>query len=288
SRRGATDNAVSAQPRAPLATSPDMATGVVPPSAAAPKSAPFTGTGRSGEVLSENATRNVERVASLKLATRGDQLEAVADEVIAVTDRFGGYVLNSDVSSGESAGATFQLQIPAARFSATLAELSKIAHVRSRTQNSADVTVVHNAAERRLKVALKRVARISALITAPATADTEKPALRARLRRARRTVRANRTRLAELRTRESFVPLALTIEADDSLAAVGEGTLERAAGIAVDALTYIAAVLLVSLAIAAPIAIIGLLAWSVAHTAIRRRRQAAIDRLAMPAEGTRQ
>ena len=80
----------------------------------------------------------------------------MADGAIRVTDRHGGFVLSSSVSSGEGAeaGATLDLRIPSARLQPALADLSELAHVRSRTQEARDITAAFTSPRRRLSDAL--------------------------------------------------------------------------------------------------------------------------------------
>src|SRR5206468_388507 len=58
--------------------------------------------------------RKVERAAALVLSAPPDQVETVADDVIGVADRAGGFVMSSSVSAGDHAatGATLDLRIP--------------------------------------------------------------------------------------------------------------------------------------------------------------------------------
>jgi len=105
--------------------------------------------------------RQVERSASLALAAPPAELEEVAagvEEVAAgvarVTDEAGGVVARSSVTADPDAGtATFDLRIPSARLSQTLAALSELAAVRSRTQASVDITRTVNSAAERLEEA---------------------------------------------------------------------------------------------------------------------------------------
>ncbi|HEV3229837.1 MAG TPA: DUF4349 domain-containing protein, partial [Solirubrobacteraceae bacterium] len=139
SRAGAPTRATPAASPGSTATTP------APPSAASSPSAPSSPT-----------ARRVQRAASLTLATPTDSVANVADQVIGVTDRSGGIVRSSQVSSGDSsaAQATFDLSIPTSRLDAALAELSHLAHVRSRQQTSLDITDPYDAARASLNQAL--------------------------------------------------------------------------------------------------------------------------------------
>ena len=133
--------------------------------------------------------RKVERGASLTLSTPRDEIEDVADGAVRVTDRHGGFVLSSSVSSGEGteAGATLDLRIPSARLQPALADLSELAHVRARTQDARDITAAFTSPRRRLSDAL---AERRGLLRQLARADTpnETAAVRARLRAVNRRI----------------------------------------------------------------------------------------------------
>src|SRR5947208_695574 len=68
-----------------------------------------------------------EHAAQLTLVTPAKHLTGTADEVVAVTDRMGGYVQSSNVAARTGAGeASFDLRIPASRLNETLAALSRL------------------------------------------------------------------------------------------------------------------------------------------------------------------
>ena len=68
-------------------------------------------------------------------------MQRVADQVTAVTNRHGGFVLSSSVSTGEdSSGGDFELRIPANEVRPALRDLAALADVRSQSQTGRDVT----------------------------------------------------------------------------------------------------------------------------------------------------
>ena len=114
--------------------------------------------------------RKVERSAQLSLAPERREVDDVADGVIRTTDRLGGFVVSSSVSSGgDGTGATFDLRVPSARLQQAVADLSELAHVRSRTQNALDITARFASPRRRLADA---TAERRGLLRQLATADT--------------------------------------------------------------------------------------------------------------------
>ena len=224
--------------------------------------------------------RKVERGASLTLSTPRDQIEDVADGAIRVTDRHGGFVLTSSVSSGEGteAGATLDLRIPSARLQPALADLSELAHVRARTQEARDITAAFTSPRRRLSDAL---AERRGLLRQLARADTpnETAAVRARLRAVNRRIDRSQAELRRLRDRVSFAAVSVAIEpggGGDS----GDGggwSLGDAAGDALGVLRALLGGALVALAVLVPAGLLGGAGWLAYRAWVRHRRERALE-----------
>ncbi|MGH2906284.1 MAG: DUF4349 domain-containing protein [Solirubrobacterales bacterium] len=223
--------------------------------------------------------RKVTRSAELTLATSSAKVEDVSDDVIRITDQFGGYVGNSTVTGGDggNANATFDLQLPATKFQAALAQLSKLAHVRARTQNTQDITGEYRGARRQLDSATARVERIKNKLAKAEPGSTEAAALKRQLVLAEAGVHAYRAEFKRQAARVNYVGLAVEVVADNSAAADDRGTLARAVDTAGSALTAIAAVLIVALAIGLPVALIGLAVWAIVKRTRRANRDGAVD-----------
>src|SRR5439155_6349130 len=110
------------------------------PSQTSPGSRSVPSPGRDAGTAPDVRNRKVERAASLTLAPPSDKIEDVADDVIRVTDRYQGFVLRSTIAGGDAGGAggTLDLRIPSDRVQPAIRDLSALAHVRSRTQNTED------------------------------------------------------------------------------------------------------------------------------------------------------
>jgi type IV secretory pathway VirB2 component (pilin) len=194
----------------------------------------------------------------LTLAADGGKIETISDRVNAMTDRFGGYVATSRVSAGEGnkGRASFVLMLPAAQYNDGLAALSKLAHVRSRSQSSEDITADFKATERALKANQDRVAALEAKLAAAET-PAARVAIRHNLERARFAMRQSARRARVNRQRVNYVPLELTIVADKTADTAGDGTITKAIDRAGKILTGAVAVLIVALAVLLPLALIG-------------------------------
>lgn len=222
-------------------------------------------------------TRRVERSASLTLAAGAGKVDEVSDGVIRVTDQVGGTVLSSNVSSDQgSAGASFELSVPSERLRQTLAELSKLADVRSRNQATQDITGAFISPRERLTDAL---AERGVLLRQLARADTpnETASIRARLRGASSQIASARAELRTLRARTSYSRIAVTIQTGAGAGGgVGWG-IDDALRDALRVLAVTVGVLLVALAALLPVAAVVTALGIGARSARRRRREAALD-----------
>jgi hypothetical protein len=217
-----------------------------------------------------------ERSASLTLAARPRDIESVADDIVRVTDAAGGFVASSNVS-GE--GGDFALRVPAARLQKTIADLSRLAHVRGRSQSTRDITAEGVSARGRLREYQKeREGLLRAL--ARATTLNETASIKARLRIVNRSIASARTSLARVTNRARYANVSVTLVADRSAGvAGGDGTWTPGDALhdAGRVLEVAAGVMLIALAVALPIGVIVALGALAARATTRRRRSRALD-----------
>jgi len=226
----------------------------------------------------EVRNRKVERSASLTLAPASAKVEDVADEVIRVTDRYRGFVLRSTVVGADAGGAggRLDLRIPSDRVQPAIRDLSALAHVRSRTQSTEDVTGRFVSRRARLNEA---IAERRALLRQLAAADTrnEVTSIRVRLRLINRRIAARRASLRALQDRIDYAAIAVEIVPDDNRTDSDGSTLGDALDSARDILATSLAIALVALAVLVPGSIIALVAWTAARRLVRRRRERTLD-----------
>lgn len=183
-------------------------------SAAAPSSGSGAQSAGAAPPLTRSSTgaRKVERNTVLALTAPADELAQAADGVVATTDRFGGIVETSSVSTddGDGGSASFELRIPAARLQSTLAALSKLAHVRSRSETSLDITAPTETVADRLADARARRASLLRRL-ARADTDNETASLRARLRDVRGQISSLTEQRERLAGRANFARVSVTL-----------------------------------------------------------------------------
>jgi hypothetical protein len=217
----------------------------------------------------------VERSASLTLAAARGQLESVGNQVVAVVDRHRGYVLRSSVTSGSGGGGSFDLRVPVGQLQGTLSDLSKLADVRSRSQNLTDVTRSYNATQDRL--ATQSALRQSLLKQlAAATSDSQARALRSRLRLVSAEIRSLGARFDNLRQRTSYASIGVSLVPKRSQPIVTQGGIGGDFHHALRSLVDSFGIALRVLGVAIPIGIVAGLAWFGWTALQRRRREAAL------------
>jgi hypothetical protein len=223
--------------------------------------------------------RKVERTTALALSTDRADVQNVADDVVATTQRFGGIVDSSQTSTSDSeASAVFVLRIPTARLDDAIAALSKLAHVSSLQQGSTDITSSFVSSEARLHDArAERRALLKALARATTTQAID--AIKARLRDNRSQIAQLKGELDALRRRANLARVDVTVAGNGHASSSGGGwTPADAARDALRVLEVAAGVILVGLAAGIPLALLLGAAGLAAHSTRRRRREAPASR----------
>jgi hypothetical protein len=215
---------------------------------------------------------------SITLSTRPADVEDVSDKVIRVADTLGGYIQRSSITARQSAELT--VKVPADQLQPALAQLSRIAHVSSRTQDTEDVT--DQAGQLNAAVRDARAYRDSLRNRlAKATTDKQAASLRARLARAEQRLRSHQRDVAQLARQTSYATIDVNIRADRHSAAAaapaGRWTPGDALHDAGRVLEVVAGVALIAAAVALPIAVLAAIAVALSRLLNRRRRERALE-----------
>ncbi len=171
--------------------------------------------------------RKIERSIGLELEMPVDQMARVAEQVTTVTNRHGGFVLSSSVSTGEdSAGGDFELRIPAARLRPALRDLAGLADVRTQSQSGRDVTREHVTARDRLQSARAERRSLLRRLELAAT-DEEAEAIRRRLDLVAGEINGLRAQLRGLRLRTDYAVVTVSPAAEGRRRGRRRGRLVR-------------------------------------------------------------
>ena len=224
--------------------------------------------------------RRVDREAQLTLAAPAEEVADVNDQVIDVVEGANGIVQRSRVAgTDESARATLEVEVPTATLDDTMAALSELANVKSRTEQSVDITRSYVTAKDRL-VGLRATRDNLAMRIREATTDLELAELQAQLAAVNRQIADAKNELAQVENRAQFATVTIVITSE------GAGTSDDddgwSFGDALDdagkVLEVGAGVALISAAVLLPLAIIAAIAYFVVSAANRRARERALDK----------
>jgi hypothetical protein len=222
--------------------------------------------------------RQIERSANLTLGTDPDQVQAVAGKVIDVLGRYRGIVLSSSVRDGGEgeAGATFEVLIPSGRLGAALTDLSAIADVRSRSENTLDITAPFVSSRERLRDARAEAEGLLRQLAAAIT-DSERESVKAQLRIVRGRIAAFRSQVNRLEHRANFSHVSLQVVTGNQATIPGAGggnwTIGDALHDAGRVLAVAAGVALLTMAAVLPLALLGGAAWAARRIYLRRARE---------------
>ena len=221
--------------------------------------------------------RKIERSIGLELEMPVDQMARVAEQVTTVTNRHGGFVLSSSVSTGQdSAGGDFELRIPSTRLRPALRDLSALADVRTQTQTGRDVTREHVTTKDRLQAARAERRSLLRRLELAAT-DEDAEAIRRRLDLVAGEISGLRSQLRSLRLRTDYAVVTVSLLPRDGDQGGGAGgSFDDALGDAGDLLVGVAGVIVRALAVALPLGLIALAGWLAGRAVRRRRRESAL------------
>src|SRR3954468_10559960 len=237
-----------------------------------------TGAAGSPETPLAQAQRKQIQSVSITLSTRPADVEDVSDRVIRVADTLGGYIQRSSITARQSAELT--VRVPADKLEPALAQLSRIAHVSSRTQETEDVT--DQAVQLNTAVRDARAYRDSLRNRlAHATTDAQAASLRARLARAEQRLRARERQVAQLARETSYATIDVRVRGDRhggaAAPAAGRWTPGDALHDAGRVLEVVAGVALIAAAVALPVAVLAAIAAVLSRLLARRRRERALE-----------
>lgn len=225
-------------------------------------------------------SRKVVHSASIELGAAQDDVDDVAQDVLATTARFGGIVDQSSIASGDGVGgAQFALRIPSARLQPALAALSRLpdSHVLARSDDQVDVNQAYVSIRRRLANAR---AERAGVVRALAAADTEDETLRLRYRldELERTIAQAERAQRGLDRRIDFSTVSLTVRSDEgSGGGAAPFTVGRAFHDAVRVLEVAAGVAVIAAAALVPLALLLACIWPLTRALRRRQREQALD-----------
>jgi hypothetical protein len=222
--------------------------------------------------------RIVDATARITLGAEADRVQAVANDVVAVTDRHDGVVLSSQVTTDAGgARAAFELEIPYKQLDAALTDLSGLADVISRAEAGQDITARAVRAQKDLAATYERIRRAGIELIRADTTE-ERLVIESRIRSLEATADAQRAELNGVERQGRFATVNVDVTSSGSGSGEDGGwSLGEALDDAGRVLEVIGGIALVGLAVLVPVAAVGALAWLIATRIRRRRREGALD-----------
>jgi hypothetical protein len=230
-------------------------------------------------VASAAPARQVEHAASLDLGLAPNSIESTAHRVFTLVSGLGGYVRQSNVSSGGpgQGGASFDIRVPSSNLTNAIAALSALGHVRSENDSTNDVTDQFNSLQRSLAGLKAELAGVRNQLAHVSEAK-EEASLRDRLRYLEARVAREDGALQALSARVNYTALALSLTPESVVGSKhGELTPGAAARDARKILEAALSVLVLAAAVLLPVGVIALAAWVLIASARRRMREQALD-----------
>jgi hypothetical protein len=216
------------------------------------------------------AGRHVERSVDLTISTPGDKLQEAADGVGTVAESHRGFVLTSHVNTGDQGtpGGTFTLRVPQKELQSTVADISKLGHLRGRNENGQDMTAPYNDVQDKLGNALleRRTLKLKLRHAKGAKAD----AIRERLVALNAAIDSLNGRMRELKQRTVYSTVNVTLEEQQG----DSGGVGAAWDDAQRTLEGMLTFTLRALAVILPLALLAALAALGTRSLRRRRREA--------------
>ncbi len=254
---------------------------------------PFGSATSAGALI--GGPRKVAQNAQLVLSAEPQDVRDVADGVVGVVDRYGGYVVSSNVTSGKApaptpvpengraarsqqGSGTFELRIPAQHLQAALGDMSKLAHVTSRTEGVKDITKRFDEAKAHVHdLNVERANLLTQLGNAVTIAEQD--SIKARIKVVENQLAAARDHYGHVKDRIHMVPVSVEIRGQAGVDSGGGGawSIGDAFHDAGRVLTVMAGILLISAAVLVPIGLIVGVAWLTARAVIRKRREDALE-----------
>src|SRR3954454_21018518 len=245
---------------------------IAPPSTAA---APAPSSGQPP--AQDLASRHVERNAQLTISAPRDELQKAADGVGTIAESHRGFVLSSHVTTGDTGdtGGSFVLRVPTRELQSTLADLSKLGHLRARSENGQDLTSSYNSVQDKLGNAL--VERRTLKLRLQRAKGAKAEAIRERLASLNAELRGLSSQMHQLRSRTAYSTVSLTLQEEKGGSGAGGGGTGAAWHDAMHTLEAMLNFTVRALGVLLPIGLLAALAGFGARALRRRRRAAALS-----------
>jgi Domain of unknown function (DUF4349) len=204
-----------------------------------------------------------------------DGVSQAAQEALDLTKRLGGHVVSASVTTGDEGSAALTVRVPVGRVQEAVVQLSALGRIVSQQVKIDDLQTTLDRLERRERSVRAQIAILVARVATEELDETTRARLQVRLTNLRDELRSLRRGIAGTNAEARMATLQLAVVTPDAGAVAPPSRLDRALDEALNVLVWEGAILLAILIVAAPFAIVALVAW-LGRRVYRRREE---DRL---------
>jgi nucleotide-binding universal stress UspA family protein len=204
-----------------------------------------------------------------------DAVSRASQEALDLTRRLGGHVLSASVTTGDEPTAALTVRVPVDRVQEAVVQLSALGRIVSQKVTIDDLQGTIDRLDRRERSVRAQIAILVANLESDSLDATTRARLEARLANLRDELRSLRRGLTRTNAEARMATLQLAVVTPDAGAVAPPSRLSRALDEAVNVLVWEGVILLAILIVAAPFALVALVAW-LGRRFYRRREE---DRL---------
>jgi hypothetical protein len=243
----------------------------VPQGATDSTGAPSTpGTAATGKSL--DRAERVSATLTVEVPDSGAVGDA-AQDVLTLTRSLGGYVVSSNVVTGDEGSAAIVVRVPSDRVQQAIVELSTIGRIVSQQVTIEDLQEELDAMQRRANSLRQQIARITARLESETLDAETRAVLEARRRALRAELRQLRGGIAASQAEARMATIQLAVVTPGQTGAVvPPSRLDRTLDEALSVLLWEGVIALAIAIVLAPFALVALAVW-LGHRLYRRREE---------------
>jgi low affinity Fe/Cu permease len=194
-------------------------------------------------------------------------VSSAAQDALDITRTLGGHVQSASVTTGAQAQAQLTVRIPVDKTEDAVTKLSALGTILSQQVSIQDLQEHLDSLVRRTRSVRAQIVKITARLESEQLSAERRAALELRRRNLQTELRSLRQAIRATHSTARFATVELSVVTPDSLGVVPtQSRLDRSLDKAVEILVWEGIVALVVLLVAAPLAVLAVIAWIVGRT----------------------
>jgi Domain of unknown function (DUF4349) len=222
----------------------------------------------SGAALGPTSGRaeDVDATLTVRVAD-STHVSSAAQDALDITRTLGGHVQSASVTTGAQAQAQLTVRIPVDKTEDAVTKLSALGTILSQQVSIQDLQEHLDSLVRRTRSVRAQIVKITARLESEQLSAERRAALELRRRNLQTELRSLRQAIRATHSTARFATVELSVVTPDSLGVVPtQSRLDRSLDKAVEILVWEGIVALVVLLVAAPLAVLAVIAWIVGRT----------------------